>query len=80
GLYAAVSILKILGGDALPFAYDSMMNVLKEHFPMDMNFLEMLSSSMTNAFDELSQIRIQDANPLPIEEKRRKNSPPKFYV
>ncbi|CAF3469016.1 unnamed protein product [Rotaria socialis] len=80
GLYAAVSILKILGGDALPFAYDSMMNVLKEHFPMDIHFLEMLSSSMTNAFDELSQIRIQDANPLPIEEKRRKNSSPKFYV
>ncbi|CAF0836222.1 unnamed protein product [Rotaria sordida] len=80
GLYAAVSILKILGDGALPFAFHSMINVIKEHFPMDIRFLEMLSSPLTTLNDDLDQIRNQDLNPLPIEEKRRINSPPKFYA
>jgi F-box protein 21 len=80
GLYAAVSVLKILGGGVLPFAFDSMMNILKEHFPMDISFFEMLSSPMTTTNDDLRRIRNQDSNPLPIEIKQRNNSLPKFYV
>ena len=80
GLYAAVSILIILRGDAIPFAFDSIMHVLKEHFPMDLLFFEMLSSRMTITSDDIHQIRNQDSNPLPIEEKRRTDSIPKFYV
>ncbi|CAF3723732.1 unnamed protein product [Rotaria sp. Silwood1] len=80
GLYAAVSILKILGGGALPFAFNSVMNIIKEHFPMDIHFFEILSSSMTTMNDDLLEIRNQDLNPLPIEEKRRINSLPKYYA
>lgn len=80
GLYAAVSILKVLGGGALPFSFDSMMNILKEHFPTDLYFFEILSSSNTTINDDLQQIRIQDANPLPIEENRRTDVTPKYFV
>jgi F-box protein 21 len=80
GLYAAVSVLKILGGGALPFAFDSMMNILKEHFPMDIKFFEMLSASTITTNDDLRRIRNQDSNPPPIEIKQRTNSLPKFYV
>ncbi|CAF3359482.1 unnamed protein product [Rotaria sp. Silwood2] len=80
GLYAAVSILKMLGGGALPFAFNSMMNIIEEHFPMDIRFFEMLSSPMTTINDDLLKIRNQDLNPLPIEEKRRIDSPPQYYT
>jgi F-box protein 21 len=81
GLYAAVSILKILGGGALPFAFDSMMSVLKEHFSMDMHFFQILSSSSTTTVNnDLHQIQNSDSNLSPIEEKRRIDSSPKFYV
>jgi F-box protein 21 len=80
GLYAAVSILKILGGGVLPFAFDSMMNVLKEHFPMDRRFFEMLSPSIITINDNLSLLQNDDVNLPIIEEKRRINSSLKFYV
>ena len=56
GLYAAVSVLNILGGGALPFAFDSMMTVLKEHFPMDIRFFELISSPMTQPNDDLRRL------------------------
>jgi len=71
-LYAAVSILKILGGGALPFALDSMMNIFKEHFSMDIYFFQIL--------DDLHQIQHNDLKPSSIEVKRRIDSSPKFYV
>jgi F-box protein 21 len=76
GLYAAVSALKILGGGALPFAFDSMMSVLKEHFPMDIRFFEMISSPMTETNDDLCRIRNEDSNPPLIQAKRRSSDCP----
>jgi F-box protein 21 len=71
-LYAAVSILKILGGSALPFAFDSMMNIFKEHFSMDRYFFQI--------FDDIHQIQYNDLNLSSIKEKRRIDSSVKFYV
>lgn len=71
GLYAAVSILKILEGGAIRFTHDSMMSVLREHFPLDVKFFQRLSPSMT----------IEDLRLGRIEEKyRQDNSPPEFCV
>lgn len=80
GLYAAVSILTTLGGGPLPFAYESMLNVLKEHFPMDIHCFEMLSSTARTVNNDLDQIRNQDSNPSPIEQKCRQSSSPNFNV
>jgi len=80
GVYAAVSTLKILGAGALPFTFDSMMNVLKEHFPMDMYFFQMLSSPVTTTSDNLLRIQNKDSNPSSIEAKHRKDSSPKFSI
>ena len=80
GLYAAVSVLKILGAGALPFTFDSMMNILKEQFPMDIRFFEMLSSPMTTTNDDLRRIQNEDSNPSVIEEKRRQDSSPKYSI
>ncbi len=70
GLYAAVSILKILEGGAIRFAQDSMMNVLKEHFPMDTQFFQMFLSSPAIPIDN------QQSNEI----KRRKDSSPKYSI
>ena len=71
GLYASVSILKILEGGAIRFTQDSMIDVLKEHFPLDVKFFQRLSPSTT----------IDDLHLVPIEEKRRhENSPPEFCI
>ncbi|CAF4441732.1 unnamed protein product, partial [Adineta steineri] len=81
GLYAALAVLKILGDGPLPFTSNSMLNVLKEHFPMDLHFFQRLYSNLTIMNESLQQIQDQDLNPLPIEEKRRNNeSCPKFYI
>lgn len=75
GLYAAVAILKILGGGVLPFAFDSMMSVLKEHFLLDIHFFQMLSSPSTTN-DNFN------TNLPNIEEKRRSDLSltPKYHV
>lgn len=80
GLYAAVSVLKILGGGALPFAFDSMMNVLSEHFPMDIRFFELLSSPVAEASADLRRLRAEDSNPPAIPTKRRSSAVPKFCI
>ncbi|CAF3825033.1 unnamed protein product [Adineta steineri] len=81
GLYAALAVLKILGDGPLPFTSSSMLNVLKEHFPMDLHFFQRLYSNLTIMNESLQQIQEQDLNPLPIEEKRRNNeSCPKYYI
>ena len=81
GLYAAVSVLKILGGGggggALPFAFDSMMTVLKEHFPMDVRFFELLSSPMTQPNDDL---RHEDSSPPTAQAKHRSSAVPTFRI
>lgn len=79
GLYAAVAVLKNLGTGALPFTFDSIMRVLKEHYPTDTQFLQMLSSSAAGN-DDLQQIQEQDDNPPPIEPKRRTDSAPKYSI
>ena len=71
GLYAAVSILKVLEGGAIRFTDDSMMNVLREHFPLDVKFFQRLSPSTT--IDDLRLGRIE-------EKRRQDNSPPEFCV
>ncbi len=70
GLYAAVAILKILEDGAIRFAHDSMMNVLKEHFPLDIKFFQMFSSSATVIIDN------QDPNEI----KQRKDSSPVYAI
>lgn len=75
GLYAAVAILKILGGGVLPFAFDSMMSVLKEHFIMDIHFFQMLSSSSLTATND----NLNSNLPI-VDEKRRIDLSPKFYI
>jgi hemimethylated DNA binding protein len=45
GLYAAVAVLKILGVDALPLNFESMMGMLHEHFPLDTRFFNLIGSS-----------------------------------
>ncbi|UJR32339.1 hypothetical protein I4U23_019802 [Adineta vaga] len=80
GLYGAVCVLKILGAGALPFTFDSMMHVLKEHFPMDIHLFDILSSPFSSNPDERQQIQDQDANPSVIEEKRREDSLPKYFI
>ena len=80
GLYAAVSVLKILGGGALPFAFDSMLSVLNEHFPMDARFFELLSSPMVEVNADLRRMRIEDSNPPAIPAKRRSSAAPKFRI
>ena len=79
GLYAAVSVLRILGGGALPFAFDSMMSVFKDHFPMDLRFFELISSPTSDAADQLNRIRQEDAEPPVITPKRR-TAPLKFRL
>lgn len=73
GLYAAVSILKILEGGAIRFAHDSMMGVLKEHFPLDMKFFQMFSSSSSSP-------TITTDNQQSNEIKRRRDSSPKYSI
>ena len=80
GLYAAVCVLKILGGGALPFAFDSMLNILKEHFPMDIRFFESLSTVPSEMSYDLHRVRNEDSNPSPIPAKHRSASIPKFRI
>ncbi|CAK9188728.1 unnamed protein product [Sphagnum troendelagicum] len=76
-LYASVAVLNVLGGGALPFAFYSIMDVLKEQFPFDIRFLETLPPSSTaSASDDLSRIRNEDSNPPAIEPKRRSSDSP----
>ncbi|CAF1182595.1 unnamed protein product [Adineta ricciae] len=80
GLYAAVCVLKRLGAGALPFTFDSMMHVLKEHFPMDIHLFDILASPLGTNADDLQRIQEQDANPPIVELKRREDPSPKYFI
>jgi hemimethylated DNA binding protein len=82
GIYAAVSVLKILGDGTLPFSFDHMMSSLKECFPMDNHFFEILSSPSNETNEDLSRIYATDACPAAIPVKRRVQSlnEPKFHI
>lgn len=80
GLYAAVSVLKVFGGGVLPFDFDSMMTVFKDHFPMDLRFFELISSPTAAATLEIDRIRQDDAHPPDITSKRRTSSVPKYRI
>lgn len=70
GLYATVAVMKILDDTALPFTFDSMINILKEQFQFDTKLFEMfLSNSIINE---------QNSNAIQI--KPRRQNAPQFSI